>query len=96
MAVKTYQRHFGISYEYKDSNTGETENIPFVANAKLLILFKTITGVEMSKALDDYKNSIGNVYRQITCRQCSNLRTQKRPTNDSKFLCQALRSSKNC
>lgn len=61
MAVKTYQRHFGISYEYKDSNTGEIENIPFVANAKLLILFKTITGVEMSKALDDYKNSIGNV-----------------------------------
>lgn len=40
MAVKTYQRHFGISYEYKDSNTGETENIPFVANAKLLILSK--------------------------------------------------------
>lgn len=61
MAVKTYQRHFGISYEYKDSNTGATENIPFVANAKLLILFKTITGVELSKALDDYKNSIANV-----------------------------------
>lgn len=61
MAVKTYQRHFGISYEYKDANTGEAEQIPFVANAKLLILFKTITGVELSKALDDYKNSIADV-----------------------------------
>lgn len=58
MAVKRYERRFGATYHYVGED-GE-EDIAFVANGNLLPIFKTITGVELSTALDEYMTSLNN------------------------------------
>lgn len=58
MAVKRYERRFGATYHYVGAD-GE-EDIPFVANGNLLPIFKTITGVELSTALDEYMTTLNN------------------------------------
>lgn len=61
MAVKRYPLRYVKTYSYTDSITGESEDIVFMANGYLFPLFKSLTGVELTTALDDYKSGLGNL-----------------------------------
>lgn len=54
MAVKRYTPKYAKAYEYNDPATGEVDIITFVANANLMPVFKSISGVELTAALDEY------------------------------------------
>ncbi|MBR2200756.1 MAG: hypothetical protein IJ894_08445 [Bacteroidales bacterium] len=58
MAVKRYTPKYAKKYEYTDPETGAVDVIPFVANANLLPVFKSIAGVELTVALDEYTDNI--------------------------------------
>lgn len=58
MAIKKYQIRYVKKYTYTDPETGEQDEFVFLANATLLPLFKSYTGVELSTALADFKRSL--------------------------------------
>lgn len=57
MALKRYPVRYVRTYKYK-TESGETEDITFMANGYLFPLFKSYAGVELGKALDDYKRGL--------------------------------------
>lgn len=58
MAIKRYAPKYIRVYKYTDKESGETEDIAFMANAYLFPLFKSLAGVELGDALNDYKKSL--------------------------------------
>ncbi len=58
MAVKRYTPKYSKAYEYTDSETGETEIIAFAANANLMPVFKSMSGIELTDAIDEYTSNI--------------------------------------
>lgn len=58
MAVKRYPVKLAKTYRYIDPGTNEEDDILFVANGALFPLFKSISGVELGDALEDYKKSL--------------------------------------
>lgn len=66
MAIKRYQPRYVKSYVYKDPNSGEEDEIVFMANGYLFPLFKSYAGVELGKALTDYKTGLLNVINKDT------------------------------
>ncbi len=61
MAVKRYAKRFVATYHYTDPDSGQDEDIAFVANGRIMPLFKSLVGVELSKALEEYKESLCKV-----------------------------------
>lgn len=57
MAIKRYPVRYVRTYKYK-TESGETEDITFMANGYLFPLFKSYAGVELGKALEDYKHGL--------------------------------------
>ena len=55
--VKRYTTQYVKSYHYKDPN-GEEEDIVFMANGYLFPIFKSFTGLELGKVLDEYKTNL--------------------------------------
>ena len=66
MAFKRYPTRYVRTYEYKDKESGEVDNIVFMANGYLFPLFKSFTGVELGKALEDYKKGLMGVVNKDT------------------------------
>lgn len=58
MAIKRYAPKYVRTYRYTDKESGETEDIVFMANGYLFPLFKSLAGVELGTALAEYKKSI--------------------------------------
>lgn len=58
MAIKRYPVRYIKTYHYTDETTGESEDIVFMANGYLFPLFKSLTGVELTVALDEYKKGL--------------------------------------
>lgn len=58
MPIKRYTPKYVRTYKYTDKESGETEDIVFMANGYLFPLFKSLSGVELGTALKDYKESI--------------------------------------
>ena len=61
MAVKRYPKRFVAIYHYTDPDSGQEEDISFVANGRIMPLFKSMVGVELAKALEEYKESLCKV-----------------------------------
>lgn len=59
--IKRYETRYIKSYPYKDPETGEQEEIVFMANGYLFPLFKSFTGIELSAALNAYKLNLTKV-----------------------------------
>lgn len=57
MSFKTYKPRFVRSFLYTDED-GTREEIVFMANGYLFPLYKSYTGVELTKALDDYSKEL--------------------------------------
>lgn len=72
--VKRYKKKFALTYHYVDEDGAE--DIAFVANGRMLPLFKSMTGVELSDAINDYLASL----RKITSE--NNLRALFKFTNE--------------
>lgn len=66
MAIKKYAPKFVRVFKYTDPDTGETDDIVFRANGNLFPLFKSYTGVELGKALDDYKKGLTEMLSEDT------------------------------
>lgn len=64
MAVKRYKTKYAKAYHYNNPDTGEEEIISFVANANLMPVFKSIAGVELTEALDDYMTSLSDLINE--------------------------------
>lgn len=58
MAIKRYPVRYIKTYHYVDETTGEGEDIVFMANGYLFPLFKSLTGIELTTALDEYKKGL--------------------------------------
>lgn len=58
MAIKRYAPKYVRTYKYTDKESGETEDIVFMANGYLFPLFKSLAGVELGTALAEYKQSV--------------------------------------
>ena len=79
MALKRYQPRYVKTYTYKDPDSGEEDNIVFMANAHLFPLFKSYAGVELGTALDDYKKSLTGVLNEGTVRLMTKFETATTP-----------------
>ena len=58
MAIKRYPMRYVRKYDYKNPESGESEEIVFMANGYLFPLFKSLSGVELETALEEYKKSL--------------------------------------
>ena len=58
MAFKRYPLRYVKTYRYEDKESGEVEDIVFMANGYLFPLFKSLTGVELGDAIADYKKGL--------------------------------------
>ena len=61
MALKRYSRKYVKTYIYHDPESGEDDEITFIANGYLFPLFKSLSGVELSDALNEYRTGLLNV-----------------------------------
>lgn len=57
MPIKKYPPRYVRTYQYKNES-GETEDITFMANGYLFPLFKSYSGIELGAALEDYKRGL--------------------------------------
>ncbi len=64
MGIKRYPLRLAKTYRYKDPETGEEDDLLFVANGELFPLFKSLSGVELGDALSDYKKDILGVVNE--------------------------------
>lgn len=58
MAFKRYPLRYVRTFKYQNPESKETEDITFMANGYLFPLFKSLAGVELGKALEDYKKEL--------------------------------------
>lgn len=65
MAIKRYPLRYVKTYKYQDES-GNEEDIVFMANGFLFPLFKSYVGVELTKALTDYKKGLLNAVTKET------------------------------
>lgn len=79
MALKRYQPRYVKTYTYKDPDSGEADDIVFMANGYLFPLFKSYAGVELGTALDDYKKSLTGVLNEDTVRLMTKFETATTP-----------------
>lgn len=56
--IKRYPLKLVKVYRYADPETGEQDDLLFIANGALFPLFKSLSGVELGDALAEYKKSI--------------------------------------
>ena len=56
--IKRYPLKLVKVYRYTDPETGEQDDLLFIANGALFPLFKSLSGVELGDALAEYKKSI--------------------------------------
>ena len=66
MAIKRYPLRYVRKYEYTNPESGEVEEIVFMANGYLFPLFKSLAGVELETALADYKKSLLGIINPAT------------------------------
>ncbi len=75
--LKTYKRRYVKSYTYHDPETGEEERIDFLVSAELFPLFKSYTGVELGKALNDYRRELAKIMNEDTLKAVANFETSE-------------------
>ena len=83
MAVKRYVKRYVKTYSYVDEATGESEDIVFMANGYLFPLFKSLAGVELTDALENYHKGLLGIVTEDNLKAL--FKFQEAPDADAKL-----------